>query len=190
MQRGFKSWCETVALAQRKNLGLRPYSPLSPWKLSEALEAKVIRVDQVPDFSEKYLKVLTVDDKESWSAVTISESGTNLIVLNSSHSEGRINSDLMHELAHIIVGHKAYRMDVSEGDLMILSTYNKEQEDEAGWLAGCLLLPRKALEHIYYNKYSTDTVMSEYGVSKQMYDFRTRMTGVNRQFTRTFKARA
>jgi hypothetical protein len=46
----------------------------------------------------------------------------------------------MHELAHVIIGHEPARVDVTEGGSLILNTYNREQEDEADWLAGCLSL--------------------------------------------------
>lgn len=51
----------------------------------------------------------------------------------------------MHELARLIVGHRPGRVDITEDGALLLNKYDKQQEDEANWLAGCLLLPRPAL---------------------------------------------
>lgn len=61
---------------------------------------------------------------------------------------GRPASDLMHELAHIIIGHEPARVDVTEDGALIWNSHDQRQEDEANWLSGCLLLPREALSWI------------------------------------------
>ncbi|MBR7918275.1 ImmA/IrrE family metallo-endopeptidase [Burkholderia vietnamiensis] len=105
-----------------------------------------------------------------------------LVILNSSHSPARQASDLMHELAHRIRNHEPEEMSISSEGLMLLKAYDKEQEEEADWLAGVLLLPREALVHIRRQGMSDEEVIAEYGVSKRMYTYRVSMTGVNRQF--------
>ena len=186
MQRGFKSWCENIAIQQRANVGLKAVDPLDPWLVVKSKGILVHAADEIPGLDEQSLEILTVKDRDSWSAVTINGADQVLIIFNPSHSKERIHSDLMHELSHIIIGHKAARMDVSEDNMMLLSTYDKEQEDEANWLAGCLLLPREAIVHIHRMRISFDDVKTLYGVSKQMYDYRVRMTGVDRQLRRAF----
>ncbi|CAG9229799.1 hypothetical protein BCAR13_60176 [Paraburkholderia caribensis] len=64
---------------------------------------------------------------------------------------------------------------------MLLKAYDKEQEEEADWLAGVLLLPREALVHIRRQGMSDEEVVANYGVSKRMYTYRVSITGVNRQ---------
>ncbi|HET9642622.1 MAG TPA: ImmA/IrrE family metallo-endopeptidase [Burkholderiaceae bacterium] len=49
-----------------------------------------------------------------WSAVTLIVGDRKVIILNTSHSAARQSSDLMHELAHLIRGHSAQEVDVSE----------------------------------------------------------------------------
>ncbi|MGK7346055.1 MAG: ImmA/IrrE family metallo-endopeptidase [Candidatus Nitrospinota bacterium M3_3B_026] len=182
MQRGFKTWCENIALQQRNNFGLRAYDPLDPWLLAESKGITVCTANQIPELSKESIEILTVKDKESWSAVTINGATTSLIILNPVNSKVRMASDLMHEMSHLFIGHKAARVDVTEDGILLLNTYSKDQEEEATWLAGCLLLPREALLHIRRRRLSFDEVKRIYGVSKQMYDFRVRMTGVDRQF--------
>lgn len=183
-ERGFKAWCEGVSLQYRKSLGLEPIDPLDPMKLARHLGVTVWTADEVPNLNPATLKVLVEDDPSSWSAVTIYVEDSCVIVHNNAHAGGRTNSNLSHELAHFVIGHKPARIDVTPDNLLILSVYDKKQEGEADWLAGCLLLPRSALEHIKRRKLDVPTVRSTYGVSEKMFNYRVRMTGIDKQFRR------
>ena len=182
MRRGFKAWCERYSLAQRKELDLHESDPLDPLRLAEHLGILVWTVADIPGLEKKYLDILTKKDSVSWSAATLCTGDTHLIIHNPSHSAGRTNSNLTHEMAHIICEHKPARVDVSEQGLLILDSYSKDQEQEADWFAGCLLLPRPALMYIKSQGYTTDYATKRYGVSNQMLTYRLRMTGVNKQF--------
>ena len=62
-------------------------------------------------------------------------------------SESRIQSDIMHELAHVLLGHKMEEINPSLG--FPLRKYDQSQEDEAEWLGGCLQLPSKhSMNHV------------------------------------------
>ena len=65
---------------------------------------------------------------------------------------------------------------------MLLSSYEKQQEEEADWLSGCLLLPREALLSIRRRGLAETDAASQYGVSMKMLTYRNALTGVNRQF--------
>ena len=88
----------------------------------------------------------------------------------------------MHELAHRIRQHTPEEMSISPEGLMLLKAYDKEQEEEADWLAGVLLLPRDALVGIRRRVLPDEEVLPAYGISKRMYTYRVSMTGLNRQF--------
>ena len=102
-----------------------------------------------------------------------------------------MNSDLMHELSHHILAHNPARMDVSEDGLLLLSTFDRAQEDEANWLSGALLLTRDALFAIRKRKLTDDEACQEYGCSQEMLTFRFRVSGVDIQLkrSRTFSPR-
>jgi Zn-dependent peptidase ImmA (M78 family) len=68
---------------------------------------------------------------------------------------------------------------------IVLRTHNKEQEDEANWLAGCILLPRDALLRVRRIGLTDDQICVEYGVSPAMLRFRINATGVDAQVRRT-----
>jgi Zn-dependent peptidase ImmA (M78 family) len=90
----------------------------------------------------------------------------------------------MHELAHIIIGHNPGRIDVTEDGSLILNTYERQQEDEANWLAGSLLLPREALLWIKRQGLDLGTAARQYGVSVTMLQYRLNVTGVEHQSRR------
>ncbi|OLD81457.1 MAG: hypothetical protein AUI33_00995 [Ignavibacteria bacterium 13_1_40CM_2_61_4] len=91
----------------------------------------------------------------------------------------------MHELGHILLGHEAARVDVAEDGSLVLFTYDKDQEDEANWLAACLLLPRAALLLIRKEGGDLRESAKEYGVSQVMLQYRLNVTGVEYQARRT-----
>jgi hypothetical protein len=188
--RGFKSWCERVALQQRTELSLRPEDPLDPIALAKHLGVAVWTAEQIPGLDPVCLAVLVEKDPESWSAITLCTGVKDLIIVNPAHGGGRRASDIMHELAHILIGHDPARVDVTEDGLLMLSSYDKQQEEEAKWLSGCLLLPREALLLIRRRKLDPETATRTYGVSDQMLTFRQRVLNLVPQSGRAFKAGA
>jgi len=183
--RGFKTWCENVAVRQRRELGLDPVDPLDPWALARHLKVTVWRADEVPGLDARSLRVLLREDPDSWSAVTLRVADRHVVVLNSAHSGGRPASNLTHELAHILLDHTPARVDVSADGLLLLNTYGREQEEEARWLSGCLLLPRDALMLIRRQGLAADSAAKRYGVSLDMLQYRLNVTGVDTHLTRT-----
>jgi hypothetical protein len=183
--RGFKTWCETISLQHRRTLKLRPIDPLDPQAVAKSLGVHIHGVEEIPGLDPRTVQTLLYDDPDSWSAVTITNGRQSVIIFNSSHRGGRPASDVMHELAHIIIGHEPARVDVTEDGSLILNTYNREQEDEANWLAGCLLLPRVALLWIKGQGRDRREAAKHYGVSVTMLQYRLNVTGVEQQLQRT-----
>ncbi|MHA6913571.1 ImmA/IrrE family metallo-endopeptidase [Ralstonia pseudosolanacearum] len=184
-ERGFKAWCERYASEKREELGLKPSDPLDSFKLAANLGIRVWTPHDVPGLDETHIATLLRNDGKTpscWSAVTLVVGSRVVVILNSSHSTGRQASDLTHELAHRIRGHKAHDVEVSAEGLMLLKSYDKQQEEEADWLSGCLLLPREALIAIKKRRLALPDAAAEFGVSQRMLNYRLAMTGVNRQF--------
>src|SRR5437773_2987722 len=126
--RGFKTWCENVAAQHREKLRLRPHDPLQATALAAQLGVDVKTPKDLPDLDEDTIRVLLHDDPGSWSAVTISAQGKDLVILNPSHRGGRPNIDLMHELSHLLLGHKPGQSFISNDGETILSAFNRSQE--------------------------------------------------------------
>jgi Zn-dependent peptidase ImmA (M78 family) len=94
--------------------------------------------------------------REEWSGFTLRIGTRHLVVMNSAQSPRRQNSVLMHELSHIILGHELASAMFTESGDFVPSTYDQDQEDEAGWLGGTLLLPRPALVWMRRQRMSDD----------------------------------
>jgi hypothetical protein len=180
-RRGFKSWCEETALKVRTHQGLPPTAPLSPFVLARELRVEVIEPSALKDLPDDVRRRLLGEHSATWSAVTIPGKRIQLIVYNPTHSAARQNSDLMHELAHILLGHKPTMMFIDPNTDLALRAHNKAQEEEANWLAGCLLLPREVLLHLKVARLGDDAACLRYGVSAKMLSYRMNVSGVNIQ---------
>ena len=183
MERGFKSRCEEMSRRLRLELSLTPVAPMAVEQLAKYLDVSLWSVEDIGLSSEDLNQLVEVD-KGSWSAITVTVLDREAVIFNPTHSQGRHSSNVMHELAHLILGHDPTTMFfVGEGELA-LRGYNADTEREADWLAGTLLLPRDALVYIRRRRFGDDQAAMHYKVSNQMLNYRVRMTGVNRQYGR------
>lgn len=165
----------------RSDLGFAPDDPLSALKLSKCFRTVVWTEQDIRGLNDADLVQLTHKDPDSWSAFTMRVGEHHLIVFNSTQSAPRQNSVVMHELAHIILGHELTSASLTEDGHFVPTTYDQDQEDEADWLAGTLLLPRPALLRIRRMGMSDEQAIDAYAVSQQMLTWRFRMTGVDYQ---------
>lgn len=182
-RRGFKSWCESTAIQYRTVLGLEPTRPLPASKLAAHLRVRVLEIENVPGLPQAALVQLTKRDADSWSAVMVTHRGINVVVMNTTHPPGRRSSSLAHECSHVILNHKPAQVIPSPGGILV-SSYDRQQEDEADWLAGTLLLPRVALLTIGQQGVNFREHAREYGVSEDMLRMRLDRTGVTLQMRR------
>jgi hypothetical protein len=185
LKRGFKTQCEQRSLTVRKGLGLEPVAPLNAMDLATYLGVTVWSADQVrhlPLSDRQHLLEVAPDE---WSAFVLHESGKFLVLYNPRHSPGRTNSDIMHELAHIMLGHGLTEVQETNDGHLLSGHHDKDQEDEADWLGGTLLLPRPALLWMRRRRLSDDAAADHFGVSRDMLRWRVRMTGVDYQLARS-----
>ena len=181
MRRGFKSWCEGAAAEYREALGVPMAVALDPHVLAEHLGVRVVMPEDVPGVAPASLRRLRgVAGRASWSAIAISQGGVRLVILNSGHPGTRQANSLAHELAHIILNHTSDDVNVSREGFLFRNRFDREQEDEADWLAGCLLLPRDGLLRAYWRKRSPAALAQHFGVSQKLVTWRLRMTGITR----------
>ena len=180
-ERGFKSWCEKLSLQLRKDLGRRSTDPLEPAEVAKHMGIQVFSTTDFPELSPESKRDLDAENA-GWSAVTLEAGGARIIIVNGTHSQRRRSSDVMHELAHHVLEHSPSEIEVSTEGLLMLETYSRKQEEEADWLAGCLLLPRPALIHIRKRFPDHEAAAERYAVSMAMLRYRLDVTGVNYQF--------
>jgi Zn-dependent peptidase ImmA (M78 family) len=119
---------------------------------------------------------------QSWSAVTITAEDCRIIVYNPTHSSARLESDIMHELAHFIRNHVPSSFHQLPGLPFPLREYRKLDEDEAQWLGGCLQIPRAALLLVLRNGVMQDSELAvHFNASIEMVRYRRNATGVDQQ---------
>lgn len=187
MRRGFKAQAERQAEAARSALGLSAIARLDPWVYAESIGAYVVGADEL-DMPAEHAAQLLQRDPDSWSGMTLAEDDLLLIVLNTSHSKRRQAATLMHELAHSILQHTPAVVQVSPGGMVLLSDYSDDQEEEADWLGGTLLLPHVALLHYRGSGTNSRDIAHIFGVSEELANWRCRMTGIEKRLA--FRARA
>lgn len=184
MRRGFKAWCERTSRDYRRSLGVPLADPLDPRRLAGLVHVRVTTPERIPGLSGAAVFQLTKADRDSWSAVTISYNRKRLVVLNSGHSQARQTSSLTHELAHIILNHTTDRTVLSDEGFLFRGSYDGSQEEEATWLAGCLLAPRDGLLAAGRRHSDRGYLATRFGVSRDMIAWRLRVTGVSTQLRR------
>ena len=117
---------------------------------------------------------------DSFSACTFRPSPERVVIVyNPLSAKSRRRSDLAHELAHILLDHELSRLE-RLGDVTFFSC-DAIQEEEAGWLSGCLLLPRALLLAEIRRGVSAKEIARKCGVSEPMAQYRLNVTGVLRQ---------
>ena len=178
MRWGFKSACEKLAEEHRHELGLALHDPLDAEALASRLGVTVWWPKDVPNLSPDCLRQLTVNDRDAWSAVTLRVGREHLTIVNSSHPLTRQRNSVVHELAHLLLEHEPNRIDVSKKGFLLLNSFEGEQEKEADWLSGALLVPREGLRKIFHRTQNPKRLATHFDVSPKLLEWRLRMTGV------------
>lgn len=185
MRRGFKKWCEEQSLNWRKEFGLSSYQHLPSRRLAERFDVEVVCPEDIPGLAQKDIDQLLLRDPRSWSAATVSIDGYSIIISNPQNSIARQESDIMHEMAHIICEHEPIAIQMVPGFPFPFREYRKKDEDEAEWLGGCLQIPRNGLLWVIRRGVRTDEAIAKhFTASLEMVRFRRNKTGVDEQLKR------
>src|SRR5713101_6679076 len=170
---GFKSEANTIARDIRRELGLDVGAPLDPWQLAKYLDIPVANLSSMRAEAEKAVLQFTRKDREAFSAVTVFHGYKRLIVVNDAHSRGRQASNIAHELAHSLLWHEPAPGFAGDG----MREWNAEQEEEAQWLAGALLISDEVALSIVRRRLSLEEAAQCYGTSVDMVRGRINVTG-------------
>jgi hypothetical protein len=183
LKRGFKAKAERLALEYREKLGLSPHSPLCAFLLADYLSIPVYEATEflVSNTDRDRLAGAGINDC-GWSALTMKAgSGQTIILHNPFHTPARQQSNIMHELAHIICGHA---FDILEIDVPIpigMRNFNEVHEEEAKSLGSSLQLPRPGLLWGLKENMSVEQIAVYFNASVEMVNYRIRMSGAGRQ---------
>jgi hypothetical protein len=173
LARGFKAEAERRSAALWSELGTEIAEPFDMNAAAVSLGARIVLADSL--IPRARLEQLEELQPFGFSACTFEVRDHPVIVLNPLRTEGRQRSDCAHELSHLLLRHEM-RVPERIGDLVFF-TGNADQEDEAGWMAGALLLPRPAVMRAAHAGMNVAAIADFYGTTEEMARFRINATG-------------
>jgi len=172
----FKRRCEAIATEQRSLLDLRAFDRLPACELATHLGATIITLDQLFSLERQHLEVLLASN--TWSAAVICQYPLQ-IVHNPHHAVARRESNLMHELGHILLQHSMIGFDSKTG----LPLRRPQDEKEATYLGGCLQIPHRGLLWAVQREMTLLQIAEHFGASEEMVLFRSNAAGI-RQYVK------
>ena len=172
LRRGFKSEANSIAREIRGELHLKPADPLDPWALAEHLAIPILPLSELREDSPAMVRHFSGREQAAFSAVTVFEGSSRLVVHNDSHSRGRQASNVTHELSHGLLLHSPAVAIDRRG----CRDWDQEVELEANWLAGALLISDEAALVIVRRGLTIAQAAEVYGVSEAMVKFRLNVT--------------
>ena len=176
LRRGFIKESEEYAEEYRKELGLQANSPLNPVVLANHLEIPVHDLSTHPAISVKEKEFFLCKEPNLFSATTIADGNYREIIHNDNHHPNRQRSNIMHELAHIVLGHPPKPPMLDEN----CRNYDPIMEREASELSFILLIPKPAALHIVEEIKDISQAYELYGVSPQLMQYRLRKSDAKR----------
>lgn len=178
LRRGFKTEAEKKATELRRGVGLAAHDSLHARQIAELSNVTVVEADELVPLSD--LEELERIQAFAFSAATFKFDERHVIVVNPLHSAQRQNSDIAHEISHIILGHDLSEVrELAPGTSF--RTCKPQEEEEATTYGGTLLLPRPLLLSAARRRAGIETIAAENNVTIEMARFRYNTTGVERQ---------
>jgi Zn-dependent peptidase ImmA (M78 family) len=173
VKRGFKAEAERIALREREAMGLGLVEALDPRQLAGHRQIRVVTLASFAAVIGEDVEHLLVTDSACFSAATVIRDERVMIVYNESHAQGRCANSIAHELSHVILGHPATNAFDAFGN----RNFPKSLEDEATWLAGCLLVPKEAIISVLsLHDNDLERAAGHFGVSLQLLRWRMNAT--------------
>lgn len=184
LKRGFKAKAEKIATEYKEKLNLHPCAPICAFKLAEYLNVKIYAATEFLK-SEDEIAKLSAQDSEGygWSALTMTtKEGNRIIIHNNFHTPARQQSDIMHEISHILCKHivedKYPGINLPFG----MRDYDPLQEEEANCLGSTLQLSKPCLLWAKKRNMTTEQISNHFNASTEMVNYRMGITGLNKPF--------
>lgn len=184
LKRGFKANAERLAKEYRESLKIHPCGALSAFRLAEYLKIPLYKATDILT-SDKDVDLLAERNGNEcgWSALTMTTKSNNqIIIYNPFHSDLRQQSDIMHELSHVICKHtrnqEVYDFEIPFG----MRHYDEVQEEEAKCLASTLQLATPCLLWARKKRMTHQEISNYFTASIEMTQYRLNMTGIARRY--------
>jgi Zn-dependent peptidase ImmA (M78 family) len=184
-RRGFKTEANGLVTEIRSELGLDALERFDAWVLADHLAIEVMGLSSLRTNAPGVSHLLDTEP-EAFSAVTVFRGTERTVVHNDAHSSARQSSDVTHELAHGLLHHQP----TPALDNFGCRLWDQNIEDEAGFLAGALLLTEDAALHIARSGVTAADAAAQFGISTQMVIYRLNVTGARVRVERARARRA
>lgn len=156
-----------------------PTDPLDPWALAAHLEIPVWALSSYAEAIPWAIEYLTEEETGAFSAMLVCRGLRRVVVYNDAHARTRQRADISHELAHALLLHRPHpALDGRPPH------YDDNQEEEAKWLGGVLLVTDDSCLSCCRDGVSVAEAAMRLGVSKQLMQWRLNMSGAPRRVAR------
>lgn len=177
---GFKEEANRYAERYRAEMNISKFDPLDAFAMADHLCIPIFEIDDFEtNLSQSDFERLK--DPDHFNAMWMPNcAGEKIIIHNNHHSVKRQQSNLMHELAHIILGH-----EISKEAAMLCAVYglhyfNQQQELEAKFLGSCLQITKPGMLWAIKRK-NIEQISDYYNASVDMVQFRANSLGLARR---------
>lgn len=155
-----------VAQEERAGLGLGAIDPFDPYALAREHGIVVYSLADLREFGlgAAAFGHFTACNSAAWSAALVPLGQGRIIIENESHALVRRRSNIAHELGHYLLEHPFDDVIFGEDHKR---QFNEQQEKQATFMAGELLIPLAAAERMAFGGWDNARVAAAYGVSEQ-----------------------
>lgn len=179
MKHGFKAYATRLALVVRQEVDLDAFEVFDPYVLAADYGIDVDALTKLPldGDARQYL----LRSSERFSGALLSIDGRRRIIENDLHAHTRRRATVSHEMSHVILEHThaaTIRYDRCTG-------LAADQEDEASWFAGELLIPYDAALRQAWAGAGDEDVARRYQVSPAEARWRMNNSGVRKLVARS-----
>ena len=179
LPRGFKAAAERTAKEVRSELGIAEHAAIDICAVAEHRRIRVVSAAELVD--EERLEEIESIQAYAFSACTFEVNDRHVIVFNPLRSQERTNSDIAHELSHLLLKHELGEVQYLHG--VPFRTCRADEEEQATALGGTILLPRPLLIREARRGSNIEAIARAYSVAEEMARFRWNTTGVAKQVT-------
>jgi Zn-dependent peptidase ImmA (M78 family) len=181
---GFKAEAERKAIKFRSQLSLKAHDPLSAFDLAAHIGIPLVTPVEAGLSKSQAAKLMR--NGSGWWGLTMKNfEGRYFVIYNTYQPPARLQSTIMHELAHIICEHELPAPELVEDCPFPLRKYDPAIEAEANCLGSSLQITRVGLLRALKSGMTIAEISDHFLASESMVQLRINMTGVMKQLQNT-----
>lgn len=166
----------------RTSIGIDNEEPFDPRDYCHELGLVIVTPAEIPGLSDDDVDWASQVDPRVWSGVGVPlPNGRLVVILHPNQSNERAAVTILEEVAHRYFHHAPSRI-IRLPNGAVKREFTKEAEDEAYWTAAAVLVPSRSLATRVWQGKGADLIADEFGVSRQLVEFRLKTLGLWRAY--------